>query len=244
METIKCEKCGQVMGAASEACPKCGTKIIKADYQTQVEEVEVEEQPKQGEVQTIFTGLEAELNNNLDFQRANPNKMVKTCIDILDDNMNIKEGYEDAHEIGAGYAISNCVFSPQDGSEVFAGTLNDNKPHLMMQFQFVDFLDEYANFKKLDCFSLFTEELAGEQLFYSLDCGDNASKAAEIFTKVLVGAYGAKITTFDSFFTDKKGCSKEKGQQEARDNSLLKGKSKSSTLRFVRNVKKGFDNVF
>lgn len=244
MKTIKCEKCGQVMGAASEACPRCGTKIIKAEYQTQLEEAVVEEQSQQGEVQTTFTGLEAELKNNLDFQRANPKKMVKTYINILDDNMNIKEGYEDAHEIGAGYDISNCVFSPQDGSEVFAGTLNDNKLHLMMQFQFVDCIDEYANFKKLDCFSLFTEELAGEQLFYSLDCGDNASKAAEIFTKVLVGAYGAKITTFDSFFTDKKGCSKDEAQQEARDNSFLLGKSKPSAFRLVRNIKKGFDNAF
>lgn len=244
MKTIKCENCGQVMGAASEACPKCGTKIIQVERQTQAEEVAVEKQPQQSEVQNIFTGLEAELNNNLDFQRANPKKMAKTCINIYDENMNIKEGYEDAHEIGAGYAISNCVFSPQDGSEVFTGTLNDNKPHLMMQFQFVDFLDEYANFKRLDCYSLFTEEVAGEQLFYSLDCGDDARKAAEIFTKVLVGAYGAKITTFDSFFTDKKGCSKEEAQQEARDNSFLLGKSKPSAFRFVRNVKKGFDNAF
>lgn len=28
METIKCEKCGQVMGATSEACPRCGTPVI------------------------------------------------------------------------------------------------------------------------------------------------------------------------------------------------------------------------
>ena len=59
-----------------------------------------------------------------------------------------------------------------------------------------------------------------------------------------MGAYGAKITTFDSFFTDKKGFSKEEAQQEARDNSFLLGKSKPSAFRFVRNVKKGFDNTF
>lgn len=244
METIKCEKCGQVMGAASEACPRCGTKIVKVEPQTQLEEVAVEKQPQQSKIQTIFTGLEAELNNNLDFQRANPQKMVKTCINIYDENMNVKEGYEDAHEIGAGYTITNCVFSPQDGSEVFTGTLNDNKPHLMMQFQFMDFLDEYSNFKKLDCFSLFTEEEANGQLFYSIDCEDDARKAAEIFTEVLVEAYGAELSTFDSFFTDKQGCSKEKAQQEAKDNSLLLGKSKTSAFRFVRNIKKGFDNAF
>ena len=28
METIKCKECGQVMGAASEVCPRCGTPVI------------------------------------------------------------------------------------------------------------------------------------------------------------------------------------------------------------------------
>lgn len=39
METIKCKECGQVMGAMSESCPKCGAPVIN-----EVETVEVVEQ--------------------------------------------------------------------------------------------------------------------------------------------------------------------------------------------------------
>lgn len=41
METIKCKECGQVMGAASEACPRCGTPVInETDIAEMVEQTE------------------------------------------------------------------------------------------------------------------------------------------------------------------------------------------------------------
>lgn len=189
-----------------------------------------------------FPNLESELNNNLSIQRSNPQQMVETHINILDEHMKVKEGYEDAHEYGAGYTITNCVFSPKDGQPVFEGTLNDGKPHLMMQFLFTNFGEEYDNFKRLDSYSLFTEEEANGLLYYSLDCGEDASKAAEIFTKVLVGTYGITVSTFDSFFTDKKGMPKEKAAKEARNNSVLYGKKHGPS--FFRNLKAGIDSAF
>ena len=37
METIKCQECGCVMGAASEVCPVCGT-LVNDNKETFVEE--------------------------------------------------------------------------------------------------------------------------------------------------------------------------------------------------------------
>lgn len=44
METIKCVKCGCIMGAASEVCPMCGTQVAK---QVQVEAPSQSELPKE-----------------------------------------------------------------------------------------------------------------------------------------------------------------------------------------------------
>lgn len=189
-----------------------------------------------------FPNLEAELNNNLSIQRANPQRMVETHINIFDENMKVKEGYEDAHELGAGYTITNCVFSPKDGKPVFEGTLNDGEPHLMMQFLFPNFGEEYDNFKRLDCYGLFTVEESNGLLYYSLDCGEDANKAAEIFTKVLEETFGVSNDFYDSFFTDKKGKSKDKAAKEARDKSELYGKNHKPSL--FRNLKAGIDNAF
>lgn len=189
-----------------------------------------------------FPNLESELNNNLSIQRSNPQQMVETHINIFDEKMKVKEDYEDAHEFGAGNAITNCVFSPKDGKPVFEGTLNDGKMHLMMQFLFTNFGEEFNNFKQLPCYGLFTEEEVNGLHYYSLDCCEDASKAAEIFTKVLVGTHGITISTFDSFFTDKKGMSKDKAAKEARNNSVLYGKNHKSS--FFRNLKAGIDNAF
>ena len=59
METIKCTKCGQMMGAASEACPVCGTPVA----QNMTVEAFLAEHK-------VFRGLAEELTYNLQLQTA------------------------------------------------------------------------------------------------------------------------------------------------------------------------------
>ncbi len=247
METIQCIKCGCVMGAASEVCPACGTPVIKQvekrmTEETQQHPLEIETITTPKEEMAVFVGLVEELQNNLSFQRTKPSQMVDTYINFWDKNMNVREDLKEVFETEC-IPITNCVFSHYDGEEVFKGSLNDGQPHLMMQLIFTDFGEELDRFKQLDCYKLFHMEKDNSGLlYYSIDCGEDAQNAAEIFTAISVRVFDAPFNLIDSFITDKKGDSKKEAAKDARNNSYLHHKKpKFVALKsFRKAIKKTF----
>lgn len=191
METIKCTECGCVMGAASEVCPACGTSIINQVGNNMADELqqyprETEAITKAEERMTTFVSLVDELQHNLSLQRSKPTQMVDTYISFWDETMNVRKELKDIYETIC-IPITNCVLRHYDGEEVFKGSINDGQPHLMMQLIFTDFGEELDRFKQLDCYKLFHMEKDNSGLlYYSIDCGEDVQKAAEIFTAIHV----------------------------------------------------------
>lgn len=214
METIKCEKCGCVMAIASEVCPECGASVSQGEPKAK---------PQQSGAQVPFKGLEEELRNNLALQKQNPSRMVTTYIDrfIKDEEGKQRDILYDYIEMAAAN-INNCVFKHEDGSEVFAGTLNDGKGHLMMQFYFLDTDEDYKRFQVLECAKLFTmEESPAGTYYYSIDCGEDVHLAAEIFTKVAMDVYELPTTVpVDKFFSSTYD-TKRAVVKEAKNRSVL-----------------------
>lgn len=247
METIKCTECGCVMGASSEVCPACGTHVVKQVEKSMTEEtqqppLEIETITTPEEEMAVFVGLVEELQNNLSIQRAKPSQMVDTYINFWDKDMTVRKDLNDFYEI-ASIPITNCVFSHYDGEEVFKGSLNDGQPHLMMQFFFTDFGDELDRFKQLDCYKLFHMDKDNSGLlYYSIDCGEDAQEAAEIFTAIYVRVFDAPFNLINSFITDKKGDSKKEAAKDARNNSFLH--YKKPKFGALKNFRKAFKKTF
>ena len=112
METIKCEKCGQIMGAASEACPICGTSVAQnMTIQAFLHE------------NKTFRGLVEALQENLTLQAKKPKSIIETALDLskfMDEDDNIKDGYdEDVIYSLMNVPITNCLFKEHNGMEVF-----------------------------------------------------------------------------------------------------------------------------
>ena len=112
METIKCDKCGQVMGAASEACPVCGTPVAQ----------NMTVQAFLNENKT-FRGLVEALQENLTLQAKKPKSIIETTLDIskfMDEDDNIKDGYdEDVIYNLMNVPVTNCLFKEHNGTEIF-----------------------------------------------------------------------------------------------------------------------------
>lgn len=235
METIKCEKCGCVMEIASEVCPECGASVSQGEPKAE---------PQQAEARAPFKGLEEELRNNLALQEKNPSRMVTTYIDrfIKDEEGKQRDILYDYLDVAAAN-ITNCVFKHEDGSEVFAGTLNDGKGHLMMQFYFLDTDEEYKRFQVLECAKLFTmEESPAGTYYYSIDCGEDVHLAAEIFTKVAMDVYELPTTVpVDEFFSSIY-YTKRAAVKEAKNHSVLHYKPTRGG--FFKNVGRGLKFAF
>lgn len=213
METIKCKECGQVMGAASEACPVCGTPVAQ----------NMTVQAFLSDNKT-FRGLVEALQENLTLQAKKPKNYIETILDItkfIDEDYNVREGYDwnyvygEIMNIVEFFPITNCLFKQHDGAEIFKGSMNDGLSHLMMQFFVKEGTEEFGKFKGLDIFSQFVDNKSGKKHTYSIDCGSNAELAAEIYTKVLMTVYNADFETCDKFTTWSHG-SKKKNQKKAR----------------------------
>lgn len=214
METIKCEKCGCVMEIASEVCPECGASVSQGEPKSK---------PQQAGARVPFEGLEEELRNNLALQKQNPSRMVTTYVNrfIKDEEGKRRDILYDYIEVAAAN-ITNCVFKHEDGSEVFAGTLNDGKGHLMMQFYFLDTEEDYKRFQALDCAKLFTmEESPAGTYYYSIDCGEDVHLAAEIFTKVAMDVYELPTTVPVNKFFSSTYYTKRATVKEAKNRSVL-----------------------
>lgn len=208
MEMIKCEKCGQVMGAASEACPVCGTPVAQnMTVQTFLNE------------NKAFRGLVEALQENLTLQAKKPKSIIETTLDIskfMDEDDNIKEGYdEDVVYNLMNVPVTNCLFKEHNGAETFRGSMNDGLSHLMMQFFVTEGTEEFDKFKGLDISSQFVYDKSGKIHAYSIDCGSNAEFAAEVYTKVLMTAFGADYDLYDTFMTVE-GMSKKDAQKQAK----------------------------
>ncbi len=209
MKTIKCEKCGQVMGAASEACPVCGTPVAQ----------NITTQAFLNENKT-FRGLVEALQENLTMQTKKPKNFIETILDIskfLDEDDNVREGYDDNLVYGEllNIPITNCLFKEHNGAETFRGSMNDGLSHLMMQFFVTEGTVEFDKFRGLDVFSQFLDEKNGKKHTYSIDCGSNAELAAEMYTKVLMTVFDADYDLYDTFMTIG-GMSKKNVQKQAK----------------------------
>lgn len=235
METIKCEKCGCVMAIASEVCPECGASVSQGEPKAE---------PQQAGARAPFKGLEEELRNNLALQEKNPSRMVTTYIDrfIKDEEGKQRDILYDYIEMAAAN-ITNCVFKHEDGEEVFAGTLNDGKGHLMMQFYFSDQDEDCKRFQALECAKLFTKEESPAGIYYySIDCGEDVHLAAEIFTKVAMDVYELPTTVpVDKFFSSTY-YTKGAAVKEAKNSSVLH--YKPSRGGFFKNVGRALKFAF
>lgn len=225
METIKCEKCGCVMEIASEVCPECGASVRQEEPKVEPQQAHEAptKEPQQAGVRAPFKGLEEELRNNLALQKKNPSRMVTTYVDhfIKDEEGKQRDILYDYLEVAAAN-ITNCVFKHEDGEEVFAGTLNDGKGHLMMQFILLDHEDAYKRFQALECAKLFTVEKSSNGLYYySVDCGEDVHLAAEIFTKVAMDVYELPATVPVNKFFSSTYYTKRATVKEAKNNSVL-----------------------
>lgn len=234
METIKCEMCGCVMAIASEVCPECGASVSQGEPKAE---------PQQSGARVPFKGLEEELRNNLALQEKNPSRMVTTYVDrFIEEEGKQRDILYDYLDVAAAN-ITNCVFKHEDGSEVFAGTLNDGKGHLMMQFYFLDTDEEYKRFQVLECAKLFTmEESPAGTYYYSIDCGEDVHLAAEIFTKVAMDVYELPTTVpVDEFFSSIY-YTKRAAVKEAKNHSVLHYKPTRGG--FFKNVGRGLKFAF
>ena len=224
METIKCEMCGCVMAIASEVCPECGASVSQGEPKAE---------PQQSGARVPFKGLEEELRNNLALQEKNPSRMVTTYVDrFIEEEGKQRDILYDYLDVAAAN-ITNCVFKHEDGSEVFAGTLNDGKGHLMMQFYFLDTDEEYKRFQVLSPAGTY---------YYSIDCGEDVHLAAEIFTKVAMDVYELPTTVpVDEFFSSIY-YTKRAAVKEAKNHSVLHYKPTRGG--FFKNVGRGLKFAF
>ena len=207
METIKCTKCGQMMGAASEACPVCGTPVV----QNMTVEAFLAGH-------NVFRGLAEELTYNLKLQTAKPKNVIETSLDMskfMDEDDNIRDGLdEDVVYNLMNVPITNVLFREKDGSEVFKGTMNDGATHLMMQFYVTEGTEEFEKFKALDIYPRFDQVKNGKIFTLSIDCGSNAQQAAQLYTQILVTVFNADYNLYNKFMTFDM-MSKKKAQKQA-----------------------------
>lgn len=154
-----------------------------------------------------------ELYRNLSLQAQHPDKMVETWIEASFDQIpeEINEETIDTiiTKLDQG-VITNCLFK-KNGKELFKGTKDDGRAHLMMQFK-VDFKSEaYKKFQALDFYDDFTDDEDDVFQVLSIDCGDNAKQAAKIYTSVLTNVFGVCFEPWDTFITNVGSTKKTKG---------------------------------
>lgn len=154
-----------------------------------------------------------ELYKNLSLQAQNPDKIVETRVEISFDQMPEEINEEIVDTINTKLdqgVITNCLFR-KNGKELFKGTKDDGRAHLMMQFK-VNFKSEaYKKFQALDFYDDFTDREDDVFQVLSIDCGDNAKQAAKIYTSVLTNVFGVRFEPWDAFTTNVGSTKKIKG---------------------------------
>lgn len=120
-----------------------------------------------------YDELVRELQRNLSLQDSNPDKVVLT-------------EFDDAE-------IISCLFR-KNGKEFFKGTKNDGRRHLMMQFCMDFQSEEYKKFKALEFYDDFTDTEDDVIQILSIDCGDDAERAAEIYISVMTRVFDIRFS--------------------------------------------------
>ena len=201
METIKCVKCGCIMGAASEVCPMCGTAVAP----------KVSTQSDTLNKSVVFNGLIEALEENVTLQMKNPQVVVETEVDCSQ-----FDNDDDIYMSQIHFPIRN--FSIKDCDKRLVDTHNDGQVHLIMQFHLSEGTDEFEKFKALESFTMFVDEKSGMEHTFTTDCGKEIEKAAIIFTSVLMSVYGAEYDLHNKYHnntgTKKKEISKKASKCE------------------------------
>ena len=128
-----CPNCGVTVSDTANFCTKCGTKI---------------EQTKAYEGNDMFNetihNLRGTVIEFLQKQRENPQEAFSISFDFdkMEDLIEC-ENEEDLIMTEIAGSIANCCFLPDNGNEVFSGTLNDGKAHLMLEYR-IDETETYS----------------------------------------------------------------------------------------------------
>lgn len=194
----------------------------------------------------VLEGLEAALAENVRLQREKPGHVVLTHLDTLrfDENHQAHpiDPNEECEYVLAGVPVASCLFEHESGGECFVGTLDDGKPHLMLEFAYLT-EEEEEQFNALGCSAMFRLDQCGAERYHVIDCGDDVRLAAHLWAEVAVKVYGARVAVLDKWFTAMK--KKTEAAQEARDGSVRYRKQRRGGIfRFFREVKAGLKGAF
>lgn len=133
----KCKNCGAVVSDTANYCTECGTKIERKNTDNGNE---------------MFKGTIANLRKTItEFvqkQYENPKDAFSVSFDFdkMEDNFVDEENEDEENAIMTEIAggITNCCFLPDSGDEVFPGTMNDGKVHLMLEY-LIDEREDYSS---------------------------------------------------------------------------------------------------
>lgn len=153
-----------------------------------------------------YRKLISELHNHLSLQVHNPDKVIATRLEVP--GKEFAEVIRDRELLKTQLgSITNCMFN-KNGKELF----NDGRRHLIVQFMTHPKMEEYEKFKDLEFYPEFIETPNGTPLHtLSIDCGDNAKRAAEIYITVMAHVFGIRFSPGETFVTDVESSKKVDG---------------------------------
>ena len=124
MTTI-CKNCGAVVSDTANYCTECGTKIERESTDNGNEMFK----------ETI-ANLRKTITEFVQRQYENPNGAFSVSFDFekMEGDFVDEENEENAIMTEIAGGITNCCFLPDSGDEVFPGTMNDGKAHLMLEY--------------------------------------------------------------------------------------------------------------
>ena len=157
----------------------------------------------------------------VEHQLADPNGVLwcdSDCVAMFgDDDEAMSEFLESEESNIVGEIVSsitNSLFRTDNGEDVFAGTSNDGKPHLMLDLTFyesMDYKDIVDRFQLNPVFEKFTtvhyrSKFCREMHCY-IDCGDDVDQMVDIVKILVRDAYCIKLKykwCFDTFLFNTK----------------------------------------
>lgn len=126
--------------------------------------------------------------------------------------------------------FANCCFYPKTGGEVFSGTMNDGKAHLMFDIPIDEKLSSewFKNMLSSSVYTKFVHHQDGETHHFYVDCGEDVAAMVGIIEALLVEVYEVHLTNvwmFESVIVGKKKSIQREAVRAAmkRNKSLRKG---------------------
>lgn len=244
-----CGNCGATLREGAKFCVECGTPIQVQQENEQKTEVVPDNSVNEVEdehLKTFMTNLGEALSQAIELQRNDSNKrlwMLGDYAALFGDNEEAMDdffGTEEYEQIGGATAsISNCCFLPDNGREVFPNTLNDGKPHLMLDFclyeneeqTIIDKLIASSIYKKFTHIKVEGKYSLGTHHHFYMDCGENVDEMVNVFKVIVKDVYAIQLTLDWQFEVFLQG-TKQETQKEAVD--MAKSQVKNLKLQATR----------